>query len=272
MSPGERAWLPVAAVLLFSGVAVGQAQVWRVDGQIVHEALGRGLSITADFDGDGLPDILAGAPAFDFNETLPGQVKVIGSVSGAVLLSIASDRIGDLFGSAVATSSDVDGDGVVDFLVAIPEDDRGGNNVGAVQIRSGATQKTLVDRLGAKTIGPYFGTAVVALGDVDGDGIPDFAAGYGGAPALDACSGATGQLIWRAQGPARTGFGRALAPFMDLDGDGIGDVLVGSTGDYTQGGLGAAYVVSGATGVVLQSYTDPGLEPGHVRQHGRRRR
>jgi FG-GAP repeat protein len=233
---------------------MGQTQVWRVDGRIVHESLGHGLAITADFDGDGLPDILAGAPGIESSyETQPGHVNVIGSVSGAVLLSIASDRMNDLFGSAVATINDVDGDGIVDFLVGIPEDARGGQHAGAVQIRSGATQAKLLDLLGPNT-GSYFGAVVAALGDLDGDGIPDFAAGYGGV--VDACSGANGSLIWRAQGPTHTGFGCALAPFMDLDGDGVGDILVGSTADYTQGGGGAAYVVSGATGVVLRSFVD----------------
>ncbi len=101
-----------------------------------------------------------------------------------------------------------------------------------------------------------FGKAVTFLGDLDGDGVPDFAAG---APAFNAlpsphegvvrvCSGADASLLYELRGPSDVSFGRALANVHDVDGDGVDDVIVGAPSDGTTG---AAFLYSGASGAPL---------------------
>lgn len=107
------------------------------------------------------------------------------------------------------------------------------------------------------------GWAVAGLGDVDGDTVPDFAAGapyagpgfgtgevhvYSGADGLPVAA-LDGQLV----GPQGGGFlGSSLAPAGDVDGDAVPDILVGAPSLATASGLpGYVVVFSGATGAVL---------------------
>ncbi len=104
-----------------------------------------------------------------------------------------------------------------------------------------------------------YGSAVAGLGDIDGDGVPDFAAG---AP-RDGVASATGrvEILRGATGtPIRTlygqnpgdAFGKAVRRCGDIDRDGITDLIVGAPLDDTVGtDAGAAYVFSGATGARL---------------------
>jgi FG-GAP repeat protein len=110
-----------------------------------------------------------------------------------------------------------------------------------------------------------FGNAVVGLGDVDGDLVPDLAVGAPGVSIAGASragrvyifSGANGSLIRSIPSPAsgKGGrFGFSLADAGDLDGDGIDDVVVGAPRALDPGGrgrTGVAYVVSGADGSIV---------------------
>ncbi len=111
--------------------------------------------------------------------------------------------------------------------------------------------------------GGEFGSAVAFLGDLDGDSVPDFAAG---APddsligsrrgAVYVFSGGTGQLLYRFDGDAdQDRLGVAVAGAGDVDGDGVPDVLAGSFRDNNIA-LYSGYVRvwSGATGVVLHTF------------------
>jgi hypothetical protein len=77
---------------------------------------------------------------------------------------------GTLFGAAVASAGDLDGDGRDDLLVGRPGSDQ-------VSVFYGNGSQTLVS--GAS--GSGFGRSLAGIGDVTGDGRPDYAVG---APAL----------------------------------------------------------------------------------------
>ena len=102
----------------------------------------------------------------------------------------------DFFGLDVCRLGDVDGDGVADLAVGSSLDDDGGTDRGAVWVLfltvgghvrpdlpgAPAMQKissTEGGFAGALDDGDRFGHAVGALGDVDGDGVPDLAVGAG---------------------------------------------------------------------------------------------
>lgn len=104
-----------------------------------------------------------------------------------------------------------------------------------------------------------FGGAVVSPGDLDGDGIPEYAVGAPDsdtsgihAGRVDLFDGATGAAIASYFGSiAGEGFGSALGA-ADIDADGIGDLLIGAPSDSSIGAPTARLcAISGATGAVL---------------------
>ena len=96
-------------------------------------------------------------------------------------------RNGDQFGRAVTRLGDLDLDGVTDIAVAAHSDDDGGPERGAVYVLFLNTNGTVkgaqkISALAGGFAGPLrdgdqFGRALEALGDLDGDGIPDLAVG-----------------------------------------------------------------------------------------------
>lgn len=189
---------------------------------------------------------------------------------------------GDAFGGAVAALEDADGDGVTDLAVAAPRADR-------VYVFSGETREPLHafgDPDGET--GFFFGSALGAVGDVDGDGRDDLAVGAVGAPGEpppphDGCvpgpnqdcpddpaphpatgraflfSGADGDFL-RSLRPDRSAFtfGLRVAAPGDVDGDGVPDVMVSAP--FAPGGFigyGQVFAFSGADGDVIWFRRDP---------------
>ena len=116
-----------------------------------------------------------------------------------------------------------------------------------------------------------FGHAVAALGDVNGDGVGDYAASAPFADylisqtegfLLDAgrisiLDGTNGARLWSADGDflrSRMGFG--LAGGIDYNNDGVPDVVAGSPGDAPKGrrGAGSVKILSGSDGEVLAEF------------------
>lgn len=104
---------------------------------------------------------------------------------------------------------------------------------------------------GVEVVG--FGSAIAVLGDVNGDGIDDYAVSAPGTPTVPGFvavySGIGGAVpLWTATGPTG-GFGLGLARIADLDGDGADDLIVGSPGVGDD--IGRVEVRSGSTGLVI---------------------
>lgn len=122
-----------------------------------------------------------------------------------------------------------------------------------------------------------FGESVAPVGDVDGDGVRDFAVGAPrGADYRDfrdiggqviVYSGRSSREIYRlTQGRPYENFGSSLAGGCDVDGDGVDDLLVGwpdAGGSTFNPGSGAAFMYSAATGTILRRW-DGGPEPEHL--------
>ena len=83
------------------------------------------------------------------------------------------------FGRVLAGVGDIDGDGVPDLAVGAPDEDVNGRvEQGQAYVFSGATGVLLRTlRAPMAQTGAAFGAALVGLGDINGDGVPDLAVG-----------------------------------------------------------------------------------------------
>lgn len=105
------------------------------------------------------------------------------------------------------------------------------------------------------------GHSTAALGDINGDGIPDFVAvgdGFvnGGVPAsVRVFSGATGNQIYGFQRPSGLGFGMNCSALGDLDGDAVQDFFVGEP--FANGSTGIAWIYSGQSGQLIEAMDGP---------------
>lgn len=82
-------------------------------GTVAGGYLGWSVAGAGDVNGDGLPDVIVGAPGGP-----GGTARVISGASGAILHSFVAALTGsDFFGGSVAGPGDVDEDGKTDLLV-----------------------------------------------------------------------------------------------------------------------------------------------------------
>ncbi|MGA8042928.1 MAG: FG-GAP-like repeat-containing protein [Terracidiphilus sp.] len=242
-----------------------------------NAAFGKSVAGIGDVNGDGVGDLVIGAPGADTVYVISGKDQtVIRTISDPDGLSKYQ------FGWAVVDVGDWDQDGIDDFAVGAP----GVAGVtplpctstpctpdpqwGRVLVFSGATG-ALLKEIHAPEATLEFGYAIAPLGDLNGDGkqalavgAPVFGTGYG---SVYAVSGSDGTEIWKATEPGINpsgpevvaSFGAALAVLRDINGDGKPDVLVGAPfhDDGTGKNAGAAYVLSGADGMQLRAHIPP---------------
>lgn len=195
-------------------------------GDTAGGALGSAVVATPDRNGDGIADLLLGAPG-------AGQVVVLLSPFAEAQV-IPGPTTGDRFGAAVAAGNDVN-------IVGAPLD--GDAAAGAAYVTNVATGETHALHGEAIDIGGA-GGAVLA-GDFDADGVDDLVVGavgvsapdegYAGAtylvfgPLLEDLSLSQADMVIRGQKGSYSGY--SLAGGFDNDGDGRDDLLVGSLGD-----------------------------------------
>lgn len=167
------------------------------------------------------------------------------------------------YGETVTVGGDVNQDGVPDYLVGTPGRSVASlASVGHVTIVSGSNGATLLGVLG-NVANRRLGTAIAALGDVNGDGVPDFASSSphdssNGANAgwVGCYSGQTGALLWQVAGSnPGSWFGQSVVGMPDLDGDGVMDVAVGSPRNTASLPSGRVYFYSGQNGALLRTLT-----------------
>jgi hypothetical protein len=237
-------------------------------------SFGTSVAGIGDVNGDGIGDLIVGAPGLD-------KVSIISGKDQSVLRTVGDpDGLSKYqFGFSVVGVGDWDGDGVDDFAVSAPgvpgvvplpcvlQPCKPNPQWGRVFVISGATG-ALIKKFEPPEETLQFGYAMAPLGDINGDGKPDLAVG---APVLTksvgrvyALSGADGSQIWKATesgaGLSQTqpiaSFGATLAALHDINGDGRTDLVVGAPfhDDGTGKMSGAAYVLSGSNGTQIRSH------------------
>jgi hypothetical protein len=184
---------------VFSGAS--GAALYVLHGAAAGDRLGSVVRGAGDVNADGTPDLVVGIPAADVAAIDSGAVEVRSGVDGALLLAVSGTKAGE-FLEVGAGAGDVDRDGYADVLVGSPAADGTGPESGLARLVSGRTGLELRTFSGRATR-DWFGAAVAAAGDTDGDGRPDLVIG---APGHDDEPDKHGyaQVLWSSDGALRT--------------------------------------------------------------------
>jgi hypothetical protein len=261
---------------------------------------GISVSSAGDINGDGINDVLVGAPGTSTSGSFwEGTAYIIyGKLGGPadvdlLNLTIAQGfksfgRSGDSAGRSVSSAGDINGDGINDVLVGAPGTSPSGRtNAGTAYVVYGKTGgladvnlRNLTTAQGFKILGAAGGTiydsagrSVSSAGDINGDGINDVLVGATGASPSGRTNAGTAYVIYgKTGGPANVdllnltaaqGFkilgaassdsaGNSVSSAGDINGDGVNDIIVGAYGASPGGRAqaGTAYVIYSGKSVV----------------------
>ena len=258
--------LAAESCLLQGSVPVGDASV-ELLGDSARDEIGAALAGAGDINGDGLQDLLLGAPNDSTAASAAGAAwLILGGASGTVSLSAADaqllgERTQDKAGAVVAGAGDLDRDGYDDVLVsALGTSKAGKAYVVAGPLSGGVSLSTAVATWTGGAYNDMVGSGLDGGGDVDGDGEGDLVVGASGADSGGSGSGAAYVVLGSGAGTASLSTadailvgedasdqaGAAVVWAGDVDGDGLADALVGAPGDDLGGtNAGAVYLLLG---------------------------
>ena len=246
----------------------------RFVGAGAGELLGHAVAWPGDLDGDGVGDFVIGAPgASPAGQQGAGCLFIHSGRDGALLRRIDGPQSGDSMGFSIAAAGDLDHDGTPDLLAGGPNSSGsgGGRYFGTALVYSGSTGALLL-RVDALQSNWQLGYSVDHLGDLDGDGDPDYVIGSPGAWSesgmVEVYSGRTGLALQQDIGiTSGDRWGYSVSSTGDFDADGTPDYLAGSplANSYGVGWKGRAVAYSGATGTPVYDFRGaPGASLGNT--------
>ena len=266
------------------------------------DGFGSGLGSAGDINGDGIPELAVGAPGDDDGGSNRGAVWILvmnddGTVSAQAKISSTSGGFGtgllngDAFGTSVDGLEDMDGNGVPELVVGAPLTNGvdfivGGAGGGGTPVAAAdegvvfvlfmnangsvASKVEIGEGLGGFKSKPFAGVQIgvelTSMGDIDGNGVVDFAVGVENHATLLGAVGGYYEIFLNSDGTVArerlvtdklAGFKAGFLSFLlntgdrfaapayvgDIDGDCKGDMIIGAAGDDAAGAnLGSIWV------------------------------
>ena len=242
----------MGGALMFAGTEQGLAHVpsWRMPGEKGYCALGEETVCPGDINGDGIDDLLIGEHDWSWARRNQGRVLVyFGSKQGLpaqpsqIITDVAQ---GDRFGHGICGVGDVNGDGFRDVAIGAPQWSGPDGQTGRIKLYFGGPRGLTpapCPPITGERAGEWLGArqTLAGIGDVNGDGYADLAAGALG---HDGMGMGVGQIrvylggprgweprpVWRVDGLGSDAtLGRNLVAG-DVNGDGLIDLVAGAPG------------------------------------------
>lgn len=155
---------------LYSGASGTLLHSWQ--GATYNDRMGHKVADAGDVNGDGIGDALVSAFFAGGN----GEVFVYSGADGSELIRVRGFHPGEVMGRSVSGGYDLNSDGHDDFIVGSDHFYVSGGYTGFVRVFSGRNGNMMQLYTGGSETA-RLGVAVEMIGDVDGDGVCDLAAG-----------------------------------------------------------------------------------------------
>lgn len=230
--------------LIAYGSEYGIDEAWYTDRMTI--TFGRTVAGAGDINGDGYADIVIGNPNYT-NSGNGGEARIYyGTPTGPDTINyvtLAEPSNGSLFGAAVSSATDLNGDHYADIVIGAPKYKVGNEVRGAAFVYYGAATGLITTPkiLPGKSNNASMGAAVAGLGDSNGDGFDDLIVG---APTTNTAAVESG-VAWIYYGSANgvdnsttyfkndnayAHFGASVAAAGDVNGDALLDAVIGIPG------------------------------------------
>jgi len=253
--------LSASFFLLCAPQAVGGGfdDIARIPGPEPDSEFGEAVAAIDDLNGDGVSDIVVGAPGtsgggciFVYSGSDFSEIMALKRSSGTVRL-----------GETVASIGDLDGDG----LSEIAATDGGARAVWIFSGTGAYLRRINNNEIVSSNSRFWPGSSLHGPGDLNGDQVPDIVLGtrYAASSSKDSIgkvyliSGATFTTYrtWKGAEEVYGYFGSSVSSIADMTGDGVREIVIGAAGEARSGntlGNGRVYLRSGSDGATLQSW------------------